>query len=173
MWRPVEGYKPYYRVNEEGCVESNARGKWKQLNHHINGGRVCVTVVNLEGKLKHIPVSKLVYETFIRKLKPDEIVFHKDRVKWNCNVWNLVAIKPGQIAGIVKGARKSIEKIDRNGEVVWIYGSLKEACKGEYISHCAIYKRLKNQLADPYDLTGYTYQYEDRVGGRRRTKFVK
>lgn len=173
MWRPVEGFKPHYRVNEEGCVESKARGEWKPLKQHINGGRVCVNMRTESGSHKHISVAKIVYETFVRKLEPGEVVFHKDRVKWNCKVWNLVAIDQGDIAGIVRGARKSIAKIDRNGEVVWIYGSFKEACQKEYISTYAMWLRLTNKVKNPFKLTGYTYQYEDRECGRRKVNFVK
>lgn len=173
MWRSIAGYQDYYRINEDGIVQSKYYGKWKNINIGCNGERACVRLIDSEGKEKTVSVARLVFETFARKLKPGEIVFHKDRDKWNCRLWNLEPMRAGDISKIVRGGRRAIQKVDKDGNIVCIYGSIKEASKKEFVGCRAIYNRCKNRLKNPFDLTGYTYQYDELRGGERRMRIVK
>lgn len=173
MWRGIRGYKDYYRINEDGVVQSKSSGKWKPIKRVLNGDRICVGLVTAEGLQRRPSVARLVFETFVRKLDREEIVFHKDRDKWNCGVWNLQPMKPGGISKEVKGHRRAVQKVDKHGNVVCIYSSITEASEKEFICRPAIVARCKNRLQDPFEPTGYTYQYDELRPGERRMKFAK
>ena len=57
--------------------------------------------------------------------------------------------------------RKSVEMLDRDGNVVELYTSAREAARANYISYEAVIQRCYGRIKNPYSLTGYTFQYED------------
>ena len=82
-------YNPNYFVSCDGEVFSNfskkiikngVRGKEKQYYS------VDITIGHSQ---KHIPVHKIVYDTWVRKLEPNEQVNHRDDNSFNNNVSNL------------------------------------------------------------------------------------
>lgn len=82
-------YNPNYFVSCDGEVFSNfskkiikngVRGKEKQY-YSVD--------ITIDHSQKHIPVHKIVYDTWVRKLEPNEQVNHRDDNSFNNNVSNL------------------------------------------------------------------------------------
>lgn len=82
-------YNPNYFVSCDGEVFSNfskkiikngVRGKEKQY-YSVD--------ITIDHSQKHIPVHKIVYDTWVRKLEPNEQVNHRDDNSFNNNASNL------------------------------------------------------------------------------------
>lgn len=82
-------YNPIYFVSSDGqvfssfskrIIKNNLRGKNKQY--------YCVDVY-INGSQKHIPIHKMVYDTWVRKIEDGEQVNHKDDNSLNNNLDNL------------------------------------------------------------------------------------
>ena len=167
MWKQIDGYRWPYRINEDGQVQKFYEGKWVALHPYICGARnrAVVKMRSADNRKIEVPVVWLMADAFMSGRKEGCAIIHKDGSKLNNALWNLKYV-PRKKCGLLSchSRRKSVLKIDREGNVVAIYRSTREAAENEFISQNSVSERCLNHIKEPYKLTGYNYQYEDVYG---------
>lgn len=161
-WREITGYRYLYRVSDMGEFQrQHTDGTWRDISPTFDGKRVKVHVTTIAGVRKTVTLARIVYEAFRGSIPPGYDVTHKNSLKADCSVYNLAAVSHTACRS-TPGNRRSVLKLDRNGEVVAIYKSVVEAAAKNHISTAAMGKRCLGLVKDPYRLDGYNYVYEDK-----------
>lgn len=162
----IEGYKFPYRIGENGVVEHFKYGRWVPMVPVMQGHRSAV--VRLQGMEKRVSVSiaKLMANAFMGGVPKGYGVFHKNRAKLDNELENLELRPLNSNRGDTSG--KTVLKIDRQGEIVEIYRSAKEAAKKNHMSASAMYERCEGKIKNPFRVDGYAYQYEEQMGRPRK-----
>lgn len=163
-WKPIDGYFYPYRISDQGDVQKFRDGKWMPCKPYISHGanRARVKMRIDKDTWKDIPVVWLMADAFFNGHSPEYAIIHRNGAKMDCSKNNLKFIPRKEVGKLSAGAsRKAVMKIDRDGNVVEIYSSGREAARKNYISRTAVWNRCMNRVPDPYDLDGYNYQYED------------
>ena len=93
-WVPVVGFETSHKVSDSGRIASIDRGgkKGRELKHDYTRGHASIYLC-MQGERKRFSVSRLVAESFLRPLKPDEIVYPRDGNGKNVCAENLVIVK--------------------------------------------------------------------------------
>lgn len=172
IWKPIDGYCWPYQINEDGKVQKLDGGVWVDLKPYIAGrNRACVKMRTIDNRKIDVPIVWLMADAFMGGRRPGFCITHKDGSKLNCAWWNL-EFKSRQECGKLSSGnrRKTVLKIDREGNVVAIYRSTHEAAKKEYVSQNSISARCLGHIQNPFELTGYNYQYEDAPQSRPTKK---
>lgn len=74
----------------------------------------------------------------------------------------------GRRTGAMADARAIVFMVDRDGKVVEIYRSAREAARANFMSYQTVLDRCHNKVKNPYALNGYTFQFEEKPHRRRR-----
>ena len=103
--------------------------------------------------------------------KPGDCIVHVNGSKLDNRICNLKKESRSE-AGLrsADNKRRSIEKVDREGNVIELYRSQAEAAMKNYISKNSVSARCLGKVQNPYDLTGYTFRYEEKNQKRRRKR---
>lgn len=160
MWKMIEGYDYPYKISDEGEVQSKARGKWVTLKPKIKN-RLAYVCMRKGGKCRAVLISALMADAFMGGRKQGYVIRHLDGARLNCSLQNLSQVERREFYKTLGGSsRKSVEKVDRNGNVVGLYASIAEAAKAEFCSCNSVKMRCHGEVKNPFDLTGYTYRFE-------------
>ena len=170
MWKEIYGYKYPYKISDmadiikfDPLVE-----KWVRISTFRNWNRLYVTLAGLDGKRHSVAVSNLMANAFMGGKKPGECITYKNGSRMDCCLYNLK--KMSKIDACKKSRyakRRSVCKVDQDGNVVEVYSSLVEAAEKNFISYGAIQNRLYGKIKDPYRLDGFNYVYEEKTGRRK------
>lgn len=164
------GYKYPYRLWDNGTVERYwARKGWKKLKPFLQraggkpgSGRLTVTLVMANGKNKKFHIALEVARNFIGPVPPGHKVLHKNGCKTDCAVSNLMYATQSTIGKIHGGySRKPVVTVDRHGRILDVYPSVSIAAKKCHVSRNAIYNRIRGRIKNPFDLTGYSFMFEE------------
>lgn len=163
MYRDIPGYKFKYRVNEEGTVEKLLPdGSWQQLRPYLGARtRACVKMRTKDNRKVSVPLVWLVADAFMHGRRPGLCIVHKNGCKLDCAVNNLQYMTRQECSRLSSGCkRKAVYKLDRDGNVLAVYKSVREAASKNYISETAVWNRCNRKLQDPFKLDGYDYRYK-------------
>lgn len=169
MWKMIDGYFSPYRIDEEANVERlHADGKWFRLSPYMlrNKGkgysRLCVRMQKTDGKYLNVKVKRLMVDAFFGGKKPGVVYGHRNGMSGDCSVYNLYPTTKKTIGKKSGGSeRRSVEKIDREGNVIALYSSVTEAAQKNYLCRKSVWVRCAGRLkGDPFALDGYNYRYE-------------
>jgi hypothetical protein len=163
-WREIGGYRLPHRINQEGCVQKQKEsGEWVTLNQYLSGRkRACVKIKTTDGRRVDVPVKQLMADAFMGGCRPGMCIVSKNGSKLDCSLRNLKFVSKQECGTLsCRNRRMAVAKISRCGEVVAIYTSGREAAQKNYISQSSIWLRCTGQVADPFSLDGYDYQYID------------
>lgn len=170
-WKPIDGYRFRYRINEDAVVQKQMDdGSWYTLKPYISGrNRAAVKMRTADNRKVDVPVVWLMADAFMGGRKPDTAIVHRNCSKLDCSLGNLKMIPRKECGRIsCRSRRKAVMKLDREGNVVAIYASGREAAEKNFISQNSIWARCKGKVKDPYSLDGYDYRYEKEVERRER-----
>lgn len=161
VWKEITGYEGLYQVSNEGEVK-NLRLNIIMKPSYCKGGYLKVKL-STNGKQKTIQIHRLVAENFIDNPQSKPQVNHKDCNKINNHVNNLEwataqenidhAIKNGLIG---EQSSKEVFKIDRKGNVLHKYSSMKEAARDNNCFSSNIYKACNGLIKTT---GGYIWRY--------------
>ena len=155
-------------MNENGEVQKLKDGTWIKLKPYMSANRVVVKMQTPEKKKVCVPLVWLVADAFMGGRRKGFDIVHKNGSKFDCSVYNLRFATKRESGMISCGnRRKAVEKIDRDGNVVALYRSATEAAKANYIAKNAVGQRCRNELVDPFALTGFSFRYEKGVRGAK------
>lgn len=176
MWKDIDGYKYQYKINDMGKVVrfDPKADEWVTVNPRYSFGRVHVSLRTKEGKGKTVYLVNLMADAFMGGRKPGECITYKNGSRLDCSVYNLKKISLSDASRLSAGSRRrSVCKVDLDGDVIAIYGSLMEAAKENHVAYSTLQKHLCGKIKNRYSLGNFDFVYEENVGKGRPKKCQK
>ena len=176
-WRRIDGYFWPYRINEDAVVERQLdNGSWRRLNPYIvrdkgkTYGRLVIKMKRSDGRYLQQSIKNLMADAFLGGRRPGTVIGMRTPFIMDCSLSNLYITTQSDIGKRNGGPNhRSVEKVDRDGNVVALYSSVREAAKKNYMSRRAVARRCNCTIkGDPFLLDGFNYRYEDRGRGRKK-----
>lgn len=163
IYKSIPNMRFEYRIGDMADVQRKMpNGEWQTIKPFMSKHNK-VLYINLwftDTLRKPIPVIRLMdtyfFDGYARKNHLN--ITHKNHVRTDCSVYNLVFVDDVQLRNMYK-ANKRVVKVDRNGQAVEYYKSCAEAAKRNFISKTAVHNRCTNKLQNPWLLDGYNYQF--------------
>lgn len=182
MWKPLNGYFWPYRINEDANVEwlNPKNGKWIRIKPFMTRtkkggsyGHLCVRVKTESGRWKNVYLKSLMVDAFFGGRKEGVVYEFKNGSLTDCSLYNLRPTTQSKLSKKIGGGlRKSIEKIDWDGNVLELYSSVTEAAEKNFMGRRAVTDRCRNKLQTPFALTGFSFRYEQSRGVDRTIDFI-
>ena len=165
-WIAISGYRWPYRINRKGCVQKQLEdGSWYTLKPYIGGGRsrAMVKMRSKDNRKIEVPLVWLMADAFMGGQRPGYGIVHRNGAKLDCALENLKFMPLRECGRLsCRSRRRAVEKIDRNGQIVAIYASAREAARKNFISQNSIWARCNGRVKDPFCLVDHDYRYEQR-----------
>nr|DAX05603.1 MAG TPA: homing endonuclease [Bacteriophage sp.] len=170
IWKDIKNYEGLYQVSNLGRVKSfrNWHGKSERiLKFNINSSGYYRACLSKNSKQKYFFVHRLVAQAFIDNPNNYSVVNHKDENPKNNNVENLewCTFKYNMNYGTlrkrqVEKCSKKVFQIDKNGNLIYIWNSIREAGRNlkispGRISNCCLKRRNYNTVG------GYIWRFAD------------
>lgn len=165
IWKELKGFRYPYRVSEEGEVQVNKKGEWQTLNVHLNRLKnTAVPYVSIcvfpKGSRKY-SITALMEDVWLPVRKKCQRYIHKNGSGLDCSVYN---IQVGTLADLNRKnkdqRRRVVEKIDRFGNVLEVYGSMKEAAQKNHFDKKSIEYRCKGKMKNEFKNYDFSFRYE-------------
>lgn len=171
MWVAIEGYYYPYRINEDGDIQKFDRERWIPLKATMGVRRAEVMLRKADGGRTKQPVVRLMANAFLGGQRPGYAIIHKNGVRMDNSLNNLKVVERKE-AGKYSGCsrRRSVEKIDRDGNVVALYKSIREAAKANYVGSSSVSDRCRGKVKDPFDYIGFSFRYEEGQNVKKRSR---
>lgn len=189
VWKDVVGYEGLYQVSNLGNVKSlkriksnNQPTKEKVMKKYIGKGYYRVALY-LDGKMKNKSVSRLVAQAFIPNPENKPCINHINGIKNNNQLYNLewcTILENSQHAyntGLTTKTplnfvhtSKEVAQLDKDGNIIKVYPSSKEASRVTGINHSSINtcargirvdKRRINKTINVNTAGGYKWKYTE------------
>lgn len=175
-WRDVVGYGGKYQVSRHGEVRRVLdSGRVHDMSAYTKSGRQfrrrLFVKLTKDGKSKEEPLLHIVADAWLGQTPPGMVPYHKNGDVADNRADNIGFIDRqtlGRRTGAMADARATVFMLDREGEVVEIYRSAREAAKANYMSYQTVLDRCHNRVKDPYALNGCTFQFEEKPRKRRK-----
>lgn len=163
-YKSIPNMRFEYRVGDMGDVQRKMPdGTWHTLKPFMSkhNKRMHVTLWFSEKVRKPVALVRLMDDLFFDGYakKNSMNITHKNKLKTDCSVYNLVFIPKDEFGKNNQNSAKRVVKIDRDGNIVAYYNSCKEAANKNFISTTAVYNRVNNLVKSPFSLDGFNYQF--------------
>lgn len=184
FWRDIPGFNGKYQASRAGDIRRKFdSGKVRDMTPYkkrslkakkILRDRLYVKLT-LDGKSMEVPVLKIMADTW--KGKPPEgcVPYHINRIVIDNREDNIGFISRSELGRLTGGTtrrRKSVFKVDPEGNEVEVYRSAREAAKHNNMSYQTVLDRCNGKVKNEYALDGYTYRFEENPGRPRKEEKV-
>lgn len=148
-WKPI-----YNSLNYEISSYGNVRRIYNNTIKPIKTYRknsICIAKIIIDGKRKEVNIGKLVAENFIRILKDNEVIFHKNTCILDNRVENIEIItkkEQGKRTGYL-ARQKSVVMLDDDGVINRIFKGTREAAEQLFISRQTVSDYCNNKVKKP------------------------
>ncbi len=170
-WRDVVGYGGKYQVSRHGEVRRVFdSGMVHDMSAYTIRSRLFVKLTK-DGKSKEEPLLQIVAAAWLGKTPPGKVPYHINGIITDNRADNIGFIDRqtlGKRTGAMADTRAIVFKVDKDGNVVEIYRSAREAAKANFMSYQTVLDRCHNKVKKPYALNGYTFQFEEKPKKRRK-----
>lgn len=184
MWKNIDGYFWPYRIDDEANVEwlNPKNNKWIRLKPVIvrkhkgncSYGYLIVWMKRKNGRFKKVNLKSLMVDAFFGGKKKGVVYGFRNGSFMDCSVYNLYPTTQTKInERFGGGLRRSVEKIDKAGNVLDLYSSVTEAAEANYVSRTFVTNRCKKHAKNPFALTGFSFRYERPRGICREIDFIR
>lgn len=175
-WRDVCGYGGKYQVSRHGDVRRvYGSGLVHDMSAYTKSGRQFrarrFVKLTKDGKSKEEPLLQIVAAAWLGPTPAGKVPYHLNGNVTDNRADNIGFIDRqtlGKRTGAMADARAIVFKVDRDGNVVEIYHSAREAAKANFMSYQTVLDRCHNKVKKPYALNGYTFQFEEKPRKRRK-----
>lgn len=144
------------KINND--YEISNYGRVRKKNRYIKiykKNNICVVRLTINSKRKQYSIARLVIEKFVRKLKENEVVCHKNGIILDNRLTNLeIATKKeqGRKTGW-KSSRQAVVMLNLDGTIKKIYKGTREASKNLYICRQTVCDYCNKKVKKPaYEL---------------------
>ncbi len=163
---PIRGYEGLYSIDEFGNIYRHFKHTTVIMKPSVKPrGHLEIRLLNKAGRRRTYNVARLVAIHFLPKPYMADSVIHKNGNKQCPHVDNLAWVSKRQL-GLRYGHRvekaMQICKADKNGEVVEVYHSAREAARKNYMSYQTILNRVNGKVKGRYAPDGYEYFLDER-----------
>ena len=166
-WTNIQGYDGKYQVDREGNVRriypSGKTRLLKPYHKKMKGSQRLVVKLTIDGKSKEVILMQIVAKTFLGPAPEGHVPYHRNGCQSDNYVNNIAYISRKEL-GKKTGARsrkKSVAKINSNGEIVDFYSSARKCAKQNYMSYQTIIDRCNNKCKSVFAPDGFAYAWED------------
>lgn len=162
IWKDIKGYKGKYQVSYQGKVRRLYKsGKTRELTPYIkkNAREIFVVGLTIDGKKKEHAVHILVAQAFLGEPEAGQVTYHKNgmiRDNWASNLEYIDRKSLGKMTG-ASSRRKSVAKINEDGEIVDVYSSARHAARENYMSYQTIMDRCNRKVNSAFAPDGHAY----------------
>lgn len=164
-WREIPGWRWPYRISRAAEVQRlHPNGRWKTLKPTTPTGRARarICMCRADGTRQMIPLVWLVADAFLGGRKPGDAFVHRNGVKTDCSVQNLMRVPQSRCPYLSgKPRRRPIFKVDEAGNILEAYGSVTEAAEANGLTRSYVTRRCRHQVLDG---PGISFRYEDDMG---------
>ena len=169
MWKPITGYRYPYRISELAEVERKSKtGKWIRLKAYREERRYGINMAIFPKGHRFVSLSSLMEGRWVPKRKTGETYRHKNGLRHDYSAENLEICTQKEMAKRQNGpGRRAVFKIDQDGNVLEVYRSVSEAARENHMDRGTVHRRCSGKIKRPFDLTGFSFQYEDKDGRRK------
>ena len=168
VWKDVPGFDGKYQVNTEGVVRSMRCPKNPKILKPFrrkNDPRYFVTL-RKDGKVVYKSVMHLVSRTFLGEPPKGFVAYHKNGCQTENHLNNIGYINKKILCSkSAKQHRKTVCKIDKNGEIVEYYGSAGEAALANGYTKSNICRYCRGDTKNLFSPDGYAYFYDENEHG--------
>lgn len=166
-WKDIPGYGGKYQVDREGNVRRVYRpGKTRSLtpqHKKMCGSQRLVVRLTVDGKAEDRVLMQLVARTFLGPAPDGCVAHHKNGCQSDNYVNNIEYVTKEELGKIngAKSRRKPVAKLGRDGEIVQIYSSAREAARENYMSYQTIIDRCNGRCRSAFAPDGFAYAWDD------------
>ena len=173
VWRDIPGFEGFYQANRDGFIRSVTRTVKKWDGYKTVNGRVLkptqtryqMVKLSKKGQIAAFLVHRLIVETFIGAISPNEVVNHKDGNKHNNAVDNLEICTQKQnvehaikVLGVNYKNHPFAKEIIRSDGIV--FDSINAAARGSNVSRGNIWRQLHGKIKTT---NGYTFCLKEGI----------
>lgn len=148
IWRSILNSK--YEISNYGRIRKFYKYKYRYLKT-FRKGALQIIKLHIDGKGKDYNVGKLAVETFMRKLEPNEVIYHKNGIISDNRLSNLEIITRSE-AGKRTGwqsHRKSIVMLDTDGVITKVFKGTRDAAEKLFISRQTVSDYCNKKVERP------------------------
>ena len=173
QWKDIPGYDGKYQINREGNVrrvyQSGKTRTMTPYHRKMKGSQRLVVKLTMNGKAKEEILLKLMAMTFLGAPPQGYVPYHKNGCQLDNCIHNIAYISRKEL-GKLTGAhskRKSVAKINADGEIIDVYPSAREAARKNYMSHQTVMDRCNGKCISTFAPDGFAYAWEDEAVSMR------
>ena len=173
-WRDIPGYGGKYQVDMEGNVRRvYASGRTRGMtpyHRRMSGSQRLVVKLTRDGREKEEVLMRLVALAFLGPPPEGCVPYHRNGCQSDNYLANIAYIdrrELGRMTG-AKSRRRPVAKIDRDGHLVEVYPSAREAARRNYMSYQTVMDRCNGKAKGAFAPDGYAYAWDDSEASIRR-----
>ena len=166
-WKDIPGYGGKYQIDQEANVRRvYASGRTRAMTPYhrkMSGSQRLVVKLTSNGKSKEEVLMRLVALAFLGPPPRGCVPYHKNGCQSD-NYLNNIAYISSRELGLLTGAksrRRPVAKIDRDGYLVEVYPSAREAARRNYMSYQTVMDRCNGKAKGAFAPDGYAYAWDD------------
>lgn len=163
-WKPIKGYKYPYRINEEARVQKFDGKKWIDLSTNLHKGSLVVKVLlrDKNNKECYESLTGLMADAFMGGRRKGYNIIHINGVKQDCALENLEFISNKANGRMFGGMarRLPVLKVGKDGEILAVYCSSKEAAEANFLSKVQIQRHCRGEVRDQFKFLDFTFCYD-------------
>lgn len=167
VWNDIPGYDGKYQADREGNIrrvyESGKTRMMTPYHKKMSGSQRMVVKLTKDGKPKEEIVMQLIAKTYLGQAPKGYVAYHKNGCQTENHVNNIGYISRkelGQKTGSIS-KRKSVAKINQDGEIVEFYSSARACARCNYMSYQTVIDRCNGKCKSAFAPVGYAYAWED------------
>lgn len=148
VWKKV--YNSRYEASNYGRFRKLNKYNYSEIKTYRKRA-ICVVKLTINGKRRYYNVAKMIVELFIRVLKENEVVYHKNGIISDNRLANLEIITRSE-AGRRTGwqsHRKAIIMLDKDGVIEKVFKGTREASKELFINRQTICDYCNKKVKKP------------------------
>lgn len=178
-WRDIPGYGGVYQISRQGEVRT-----WRKMGRHkglreeprllnprffYKKGAYTQYYVQLRddnGKVRNHTIRRLVADAYMGGIPKGMVPYSKNGDAKDCCI-NNIGFGTRQEVGRMFGGkfkRRTVAKVDKDGNVLEFYPSVREAARANYMGESTVRRRCKKQTKEPFAGTGFSFRYDDKGG---------
>ena len=179
-WANIPGYDGKYQVDRNGSIrrvyESGATRILKPFLKNTGQPKKMIINLTINGKTKEVALMQIVARTFLGPAPKGYVPYHKNGCQSDNYVNNIAYISRKELGKKTgqQSRKKSVAKINSEGEIVEFYRSARECAKQNYMSLQAVADRCNGLRKSAFAPDGFAYAWEDsEVSMRNALKKIK
>lgn len=164
-WKDVPGYNGKYQISASGKIRRVfPSGKTRELHPCLKKERdLIIHLTDALGRTKEHRFLSLVALTFLGPSPVNCVPYHVNGCKSENNIQNIAYINRRDLGKKTGAAakRKPVAKLNKEGEVVEVYSSAREAARHNYMSYQTIMDYCNRKRKSAFAPDGFAYAWDD------------